>query len=540
MAVKSFAILFIISSFAGGSGRQQAGAPKPVTELFVASDRCIACHNGLITASGQDVSIGANWQSSMMAHSSKDPYWQAAVRRETLDHPVAAAAIEHECAACHMPMTRYAAKVSGRKGQVFGHLPVAPNAAGADAFAVEGVSCTMCHQIQEEGLSTKESFTAGFVVDTQKPLGQRSVFGPYEVDTGRTRVMRSSAQVVPAQSKHVQGSDLCASCHTLYTHALGPDGEVIGELPEQVPYLEWKHSAYADKRHCQSCHMPQLTHPMQISSVLGQSREAFSRHVFRGGNFFMPAILDRYRQELGVTARSEQLERAAEQTRDNLTGSSAKIEIAEVERRGEQLQADVRVVNLTGHKLPTAYPSRRAWIHLTVKDREGQIVFESGALRSDGSIAGNDNDRDRTRFEPHYAEITKSEQVQIYEAIMADSKEEVTTGLLSAVRFIKDNRILPRGFDKATAHKDIAVRGAASADEDFTDERDTVHYVVSVGPAQGPLVVEAELWYQPIAFRWAQNLKQQPAAETDRFVSYYNSMSDESGILMAKAMMAAE
>ncbi len=44
------------------------------------------------------------------------------------------------------------------------------------------------------------------------------------------------------------------------------------------------------------------------------------------------------------------------------------------------------------------------------------------------------------RFEPHYAEIRNAGQVQIYEAIMADSKGAVTTGLLHAVRYLKDNR----------------------------------------------------------------------------------------------------
>ena len=32
--------------------------------LFTHSDDCVACHNGLTTPSGEDVSIGATWRSS--------------------------------------------------------------------------------------------------------------------------------------------------------------------------------------------------------------------------------------------------------------------------------------------------------------------------------------------------------------------------------------------------------------------------------------------------------------------------------------------
>jgi hypothetical protein len=73
------------------------------------------------------------------------------------------------------------------------------------------------------------------------------------------------------------------------------------------------------------------------------------------------------------------------------------------------------VENLSGHKFPTAFPSRRAWLHFTVHDHGGRVVFESGALRPDGSIVGNDNDADPRRFEPHYAAINSTEQVEIYE-----------------------------------------------------------------------------------------------------------------------------
>ncbi len=62
-------------------------AAVPLPQLFVTSDQCISCHNGLISPKGEDVSIGGDWRSSMMANASRDPYWHAAVRREILVRP---------------------------------------------------------------------------------------------------------------------------------------------------------------------------------------------------------------------------------------------------------------------------------------------------------------------------------------------------------------------------------------------------------------------------------------------------------------------
>jgi len=513
---------------------QPADKQNPRPQMFVTSGSCLACHNNLVTDSGQDVSIGSNWQSSMMAHSSRDPYWQASVRRETMAHPSAEKSIQDECSACHMPMTRYRSKVQGQKGSVFAHLPILPARGQAGLLAADGVSCSMCHQIQEDKLGTEDSFTAGFVVDSTTPLGKRSVFGPYDVDQGRTRIMQSASRMVPSTAAHVQDSTLCASCHTLYTHTRGPDGEVLGQLPEQVPYLEWKHSEYQDSKSCQSCHMPQLQQSMHISSVMGQPREDFSRHVFRGGNFFMPKIFNRFRQELGVSALSQDLALASQQTENHLKTSAASIELARVQNTGKMMAAEVTVINLAGHKLPTAYPSRRAWIRFTVSDAAGQVVFESGGLNPDGSIQGNVNDEHKDRFERHHTLITSPEQVQIYEAIMADPEGNVTTGLIQAIRFIKDNRILPKGFDKASAHPDIQVQGRAESDPDFTEPGDTIRYEITVDPDRGPFNVQAELLYQPIAFRWAKNLMEQQAAEITRFVGYYDSMAAQSWTVLAK------
>src|SRR6478736_1170285 len=65
-----------------------ASNPHLNLDLFTHSDNCIACHNNLASSSGEDVSIGTMWRATMMANSARDPYWQASVRRETLDHPI--------------------------------------------------------------------------------------------------------------------------------------------------------------------------------------------------------------------------------------------------------------------------------------------------------------------------------------------------------------------------------------------------------------------------------------------------------------------
>ncbi len=510
-----------------------AGAVR-VPQLFISSDRCVACHNGLVTPRGEDVSIGSDWRTSMMANAARDPYWQASIRRETLAHPMVAAAIEHECSACHMPMTRYQAKAGGGMGKVFAHLPVVPQMTAADALAADGVSCSLCHQITGDKLGERGSFVASFVVDTAAAAGSRKVFGPYEVDEGRQHAMRSSSGFRPERGDHIRSSELCATCHTLFTHAFDERGEVVGELPEQVPYLEWKHSAFYGERSCQSCHMPTVGGDMPISSTLGKPHPDFARHVFKGGNFLLPRILNRHRDALGVVAEPLELAAASARTADHLQTSAAEIGLKEVRVEDGVLLAEVSIDNLAGHKLPTAYPSRRAWIHFTVLDRNGAEVFESGRMNPDGSIAGNDNDADGARFEPHYAEIDSPDEVQVYESILGAPGDKVTTVLLAATHYLKDNRILPLGFDKATAGEDISVKGEAGRDLDFEGGGDRVRYVVPVSGKTGPFTVRAELWYQPISFRWAGNVDDLPSAEAERFVSYYREFSSSSGVVLAK------
>jgi hypothetical protein len=515
--------------------RTVAAAAVDHKDLFQTSDRCFACHNGLTTSAGEDISIGLSWRPTMMANSARDPYWQAGVRRETVDHPESKAAIEDECAVCHMPMARFQSKYEGKDAEVFSRLVFGSNDK-MDRMAQDGVSCSMCHQITQEKLGTRESWVGGFVVDTTKNKGERAEYGPYKIEDGQTRVMRtSSGGYLPTKGEHVRKSELCATCHTLITKALGPGGQVIGQLPEQMPYQEWYASEFRDKKSCQNCHMPAVEEDTRIAVTLGLPRETMGRHVFVGGNFFMLRMLNMYRNDLGVTALPKEFEGAADRTIQHLKSETAKVTIDQVNLAAGRLQADLSVENKSGHKFPTAYPSRRAWLHVTVKDRDGRVVFESGRLNPNGSIQGNDNDADPNQFETHYSEITMADQVQIYEDIMVGTNNIPTTGLLTAVRFIKDNRLLPKGFDKRAVEQEIATQGEATADSNFIGGEDKIRYSVAVGNAPGPFQVEAELWFQPISYRWATNLKSYNGAEPQRFNRYYDSMASGSALMLDRA-----
>jgi hypothetical protein len=534
--MRAFLYVALATACAGQAHGANAGGKSPPP--FHTSDRCVACHNGMVTSAGEDISMGLAWAPTIMANAARDPYWQAGVRRETIDHPESRAAIEDECSICHMPMARFESKLGGHEGSVFSHVQFLPDDRG-DRLAADGVSCSLCHQIAKDKLGTRESFVGGFVIGAADPKGERLEFGPYAPDAGHARVMRTSTGgFLPSESAHIRESEVCATCHTLITTALGPGGKPIGELPEQVPYQEWLHSEYRAKRSCQSCHMPVVQEEVPITSVLGQPRAGVSRHVFVGGNFFMQRILNRYRDDLAVAAPPEELSAAAVRTVAHLQSESARVSVGGLEVRGGRLEAEVSVENLGGHKLPTAYPSRRVWLHVTVRDVSNRVLFESGAVNADGSIRGNDNDDDPAKFEPHHTGIRDAGDVQIYESVMGDSRGGVTTGLLTAVNFLKDNRLLPGGFDKRTAGKDIAVVGGALQDADFAGGGDRVRYSVALGEARGPYRVEAELCYQPVAFRWAMNLKRYDAEEPRRFTRYYQDMGPASVVVLASAQAA--
>ncbi len=107
-----------------------------------------------------------------MANAAKDPFWRAKVSAEIAANPGLQAAIEDQCTTCHAPMGRTDALSNGATEYTIAEME-------QDPLALDGVSCTVCHQIQPGNLGTEASFSGGFQIED----GQ-TIFGPFENPLG--------------------------------------------------------------------------------------------------------------------------------------------------------------------------------------------------------------------------------------------------------------------------------------------------------------------------------------------------------------------
>lgn len=506
------------------------------TADFSGSGVCAFCHSQLKDSAGNDVSIDSHWRSTMMANSARDPLWQAKIASEAARNPSFQEVIEEKCSRCHMGMARYQALTNGMPVKVLEPSGFVDPGNALHAAAMDGVSCTLCHQVQPAGLGTEATFTGQYFIDTSTSPPNRSAFGPFQNPFRNPMGMNPMEMMSgfsPQYGPHVMDSAFCGTCHTLYTPSIDASGNVLEkEFPEQMTYLEWEHAAGSGGKSCRDCHMPIAQGGVKISNrPMGNAltaRSPFGRHHFVGANHFMVNLIKNNAQEIGATADAVHFDATLSRLDAQLESRTAALSLETTARdqKAKWLSFTLTVQNKTGHKFPTGIPARRAWLHVTVLDKNGRVIFESGKPQEDGSILGSNADLDALEFEPHRDVIRNRNQVQIYEPVMVDSEGTVTHTLLNAAAYVKDNRLLPAGFNKDTAPSDIAVVGHAVKDPNFVDGQDRVTYEVKVN--DGPVTILAELLYQAVSFPFAQDLRKSMTGDDSELVDRFMAMHDGS------------
>ncbi|MBK9422399.1 MAG: T9SS type A sorting domain-containing protein [Flavobacteriales bacterium] len=525
-------------------GTQQRALATGQNTYFMASGNCAGCHGhdpsgyAMVTAEGKDVNVVDDWRSSIMANAARDPFWRAKVSHEVQVNPAHQAGLENKCTTCHAPMGNFESHYTGQGLYSIAQLQ-------QDTIAIDGVSCVPCHIQRKDSID--RFFSGQLHFDT---LG-RPLFGPYATADIFGAPMESFVGYVPKYGSQILDAGLCAGCHTLITETADLDGNPSGdEFVEQATYHEWLNSDFNDREHpetgitCQGCHVPLLDDDIGVvlsaNYIFLQPKTPFGQHHFAGANLFMLNMLKDNGDTLKVTATDAQFDSTIERTNRMLRQHTLLIETTVANRTADTAFVNVKLNNLAGHKFPSGYPSRRAWVELIVTDDNGDTLYHNGGVGSNGEIIGID-----PLWEPHHDQITSPDQVQIYEMVMGDVNGDVTTVLERAKDPLKDNRLAPSGFSSTHPTYDTTrIVGTAFTDPDFNHENgmegsgtDVVHYHVPVNGITGGLHIRANVWYQSAPPRSVADMFTYSGPEIDLFQNLYNTQGNAPFLVRSNAIV---
>lgn len=425
-------------------------------DFILHSGSCRVCHE---IYDPVEVPIYTRWRGSMMANSARDPLFHACLAIATQD----AGDSGDLCLRCHTP----GGWLGGRS------FPTDGSALQEEDY--DGVNCNFCHRMVDPdfkpGISPQRDEPILAALESAGLLPSSPGNGSYVVDPDDVR--RGPFSDVPLNLHGVDivvspfhtKSEFCGTCHDVSNPALTrqPNGDyVLNTLGEPHPsqekydmfplertYSEWLNSTYATvgvdhggvfggnhptgiMQSCQDCHMPDTEafgcafdfDPFFI-------RPNIPAHDFNGGNMWVQDMLANiYGWELNLDYLHDSKERT-----QYMLENACTLEVSQA-----ACNLNVRIVNETGHKLPTGYPEgRRMWINVVFRDENLAIIAERGIYDEDN------------------AHLTTPD-TKVYEAKLGpDEAMAAATGLPAAPSFhfvlnnkwYKDNRIPPRGFTNA-------------------------------------------------------------------------------------------
>jgi len=500
-------------------GTQRPGDNPVTIEPFAGAidGNCVNCHS-TFDAAYTAAEPFRHWVGGMMAHAMRDPLFIATMTIANQD----AAFSGDLCLRCHTP-----------SGWMGGRSVPTDGSALTEPADFEGVTCHFCHRMvdpmYESGVSPASDAGILDVLDGAGllPLGFGS--GRYVVDPD-TKVRRGPRSGV----NHPQGataiyspfhreSNLCGTCHDVSnpvylrqgdgTYALTaldeahPTGVEHEMFPIERTFSEWTMSEFAAAgvdlggrfggnhatgimESCQDCHMPDQNGPGCRNS--GTVRPDAPQHAFNGGNTWVLAAVRNMTPDTETGLTDAFVQDGMLRVHQMLQAASDTL----LEQQGNRLR--VRIVNYSGHKLPTGYPEgRRMWINVAFVDAQDEVIREFGA------------------YDAALAELDEA-STKVYEAKLGvDATIAAATGVPEGESFhfalnnvwLKDNRIPPMGFGNAAFE---SVRAApvnyAYADGQYWDDTE---FLIPPGAVQAQVTV----YYQSTSRAYAEFLRDENATD---------------------------
>ena len=264
-----------------------------------------------------------------------------------------------------------------------------------------------------------------------------------------------------------------------------------------VPQLKQKIAIIGDETY------PEAEHRVPSRTSRSESRPGFKRHEFLGLNVFLLEMFRQFYDMLGVRT-PDYMSGSTTDLQDAIDGyaQQARQRTAQPGGRGarhrpQQIEADVTITNLAGHRLPERcrIPPRlsRGWSSGMARGRrygppDAPTVWASSSTATARSCRRNSSPSTSTRrasqqhFQPHHEVITSQDQVQIYEELIRNSDGKFTTNFIRRYETVKENRLLRSGGPSTAptlAQRQLsgihARRGLGRNDPDYQNGRGTDH-----------------------------------------------------------------
>ncbi|HET6204763.1 MAG TPA: multiheme c-type cytochrome [Planctomycetota bacterium] len=437
-----------------------------ITPPFV----CNICHGAY---AGGTVEPYDTWEGTMHANAARDPVFRAALAIANQD----VAGSGEWCLRCHSP-----------RGWLEGRSTPSDGSA-LTSDDLESVQCDTCHRMVDpltaegQGMVNPDVSWFGngmYVVDAGNPPAEPPKRGPY---TNSVSPFHGTIF-----SPFHRSGNLCGTCHDvanpLQANPTDPYNPQLAHAIERT-YSEWKASDYyalGEPGNCQSCHMKHLVTDYACALTgFASPRPFLPTHDFTGGNTWVPQIIP------GLWSLNPYAFNVVSARATQTLESASRLWVTTRLLPSGQVEATVRVKNLTGHKLPTGYPEgRRMWIQLRGLDGMGALVFESGAYDATTAI------------------LVPDAQQKVYEGLQGQNGP---SGCQPSFHFIltdciaKDNRVPPKGFTNSNfALFEGGPVGATYRDGQFWD--DSVYLLPG-----SVATVEANLWYQTSSKEYVEFLQ---------------------------------
>jgi hypothetical protein len=364
---------------------------------------------------------------------------------------------------------------------------------------MEGVQCDFCHRIQDN--AKRASRHSGALL----PAGNGGFF------VKRTTSVKPDNRTEPT-SRFANQAEMCGTCHDVTNPLLKTRTAVNGSVPDMLhpierTYTEWYWSAYrAEGVACQNCHKP-MTFQGAQTWMLYPGLDAL------WGNVDQKWLARGYPVAPAPTA---DLQAARARNVSFMAKKAAQVTLPNAPvaaRPGDTVGFDVKVTNLSGHKLPTGYAEgRQMWLHVWAVDESGRKIYEDGALDGLGQLV-------TTAATKVYRQTSRAASFSFLDED-GNGTVDLHEGEFHFVgldTIESDNRIPPRGYNKPAYQAD----GAFIIPENLYQPGqnwDVTRYTFTL-PAgtRGNVTFFAELLYQTYNREYMEFLRDHDTEKTARF-----------------------